>query len=416
MNFINHIAAKACESYLSLKPTTNTLPIATKGKKYLLYVHIPFCHTLCTYCTFNRFLFDETQARRYFVSLREEMRLVHALGYEFDSMYIGGGTTTVLVDELLETIELAKKLFDIKQVSCESDPNGLTVEFVRDLKRVVDRYSVGVQSFDDNILRQMGRYDKFGSGEQTAKRLMDIAGEFAMLNVDMIFNFPSQTMDMLHNDIKTLKSISPSQISYYPLMSSPSVKSLLKRSMGEVSLGNEKRFYYEIVDSLGVDYDMLSSWAFGKHGSDIFDEYVIDHDEYVGIGSGSFSFLEGTLYVNTFSLKKYSQVIATGHLATQRSRSYPKRAQMWYRMMVELFGGKLDIKEFNAKFDTNIALSMFAEISYLKLTGMIKEQNGYLVSTYSGMYLFTSLMKEFYIGMDYVRESSRAALNEEDIR
>ncbi len=407
---INYFAAKACEHYLKLHPTTQTLPPPKQNKKYLLYVHIPFCHTLCTYCTFHRFLFDEERARAYFAALREEIRLVHALGYEFDSMYIGGGTTTVILDELVCTIELAKELFELKEVSCEADPNSLGGEFAAALCGLVDRYSVGVQSFDEGILRQIGRYEKFGSGADTTKRLMDAVGKFAILNVDMIFNFPSQSPDMLRRDIDTLLSVMPDQISYYPLMSSPSAKGIIKRSMGEVSLDNEKRFYYEILGALSAKYDLLSSWAFGKKEKNMFDEYVVDHDEYVGVGSGAFSFLDGSLYANSFSLARYESGVTSGNLSPERTRAYPRRAQMWYRMMVELFGGSLDIRAFNAKFDTDIELSMAIEISFLKLRGYVTQADSLLLTTDKGRYAFVSLMKEFYMGMDYVRESSRAAL------
>jgi coproporphyrinogen III oxidase-like Fe-S oxidoreductase len=414
MNFINHIAAKACEHYLKLHPTTTTLPTPKQNKKYLLYVHIPFCHTLCTYCTFHRFLFDERRTRTYFEALRAEIRLVHAMGYEFDSMYIGGGTTTVLLGELVRTIELAKELFGLGEVSCEAYPNNLTNEFASTLCGLVDRYSVGVQSFDDGILKQMGRYEKFGSGADTAKRAQDVIGKFAILNVDMIFNFPTQDIDMLHRDIDTLLSIMPDQISYYPLMSSPSAKGIIKRSMGEVSLTNEKQFYYEILDSLSGKYDMLSSWAFGKKEKNMYDEYVVDHDEYVGVGSGAFSFLSGSLYANSFSLARYESAVNSGKLALERTRYYPKRAQMWYRMMVEFFGGSLDMALFNSKFGIDIAFFMAVEISFLKLRGYIKQEGSHLLTTHKGRYVFVSLMKEFYIGMDYIRESSRALLKKED--
>ncbi len=408
---INYFAAKACEHYLRLLPTQNTLPFPQERKKYLLYVHIPFCHTLCAYCTFHRFLFDEAHARRYFDVLRKEMYIVSAMGYKFDSMYIGGGTTTVLIDELCNTIGLAKELFGIKEVSCEADPNGLNDDFAKALNGLVDRYSVGVQSFDDDILRLIGRYEKFGSGKDMIKRLMESAGKFAILNVDMIFNFPSQNIDMLRCDIDALLSIMPDQISYYPLMSSPSVKGIIKRSMGEVSLVNEKLFYYEILDALSPKYDMLSSWAFGKKEKNMFDEYVVEHDEYVGIGSGAFSFIGGGLYVNSFSLRRYGESIQNGVLSVERMRNYPKRAQMWYRMMVELFGGRLDMTTFNAKFATDIASSMRFEIAFLKLKGAAIQEGDSLTLTRKGRYLFVSLMKEFYIGMDYIRESSRALLD-----
>ena len=148
------------------------MPAPVEGKKYMLYAHIPFCHTLCSYCTFHRFMFKEDKARAYFISLRKEMEMVKALGYDFESMYIGGGTTTVLEDELASTIEHAKTLFpSIKEVSCESDPQHLDSPGFKQLKGLVDRMSIGVQSFNDDILKMTDRLDKFGTGQQTFDKI-----------------------------------------------------------------------------------------------------------------------------------------------------------------------------------------------------------------------------------------------------
>ena len=74
-------------------------PPPQEGHQYLLYMHVPFCHTLCTYCTFHRFLFKEYKAREYFKNLRAEMQMAKDLGYDFQSVYVGGGTTTILQDD-----------------------------------------------------------------------------------------------------------------------------------------------------------------------------------------------------------------------------------------------------------------------------------------------------------------------------
>jgi coproporphyrinogen III oxidase-like Fe-S oxidoreductase len=169
------------------------LPGPVAGRPYMLYAHIPFCERLCPYCSFNRFPFRDETARRYFKNLRDEMRMVAALGYDFPALYIGGGTPTILIDELVQTIDLARELFDIKEVSTETNPNHLIPEILEPLKDRVQRFSVGVQSFDDGLLKQMDRYDKYGSGAEILERIQSINGFFHSLNVDMIFNFPSQT-------------------------------------------------------------------------------------------------------------------------------------------------------------------------------------------------------------------------------
>lgn len=220
---------------------------------------------------------------------------------------------------------------------------------------------------------------------------------------------------MLARDLEIVRKLKPNQLTTYPLMSSPSVKSLLKRSIGEVDLRSEERLYQQILATLSSDFIPLSSWAFSYKGSEIFDEYVVNNDEYIGIGSGSFSFIGGTLYANTFSLKTYAQRIQNGQMGVVRERKYSKKAQLQYRLMVELFGGEASIERFQAVYGVNLEKDLFKEITFLRLSGNIFKKNNAYYPTQKGKYLFLSMMKEFYIGMDQVREESRAMLSEEDM-
>ena len=96
------------KNYLKINRTTDThVPGPQPGKRYMLYMHVPFCQKLCPYCSFNRFPFSEKRAVPYFESMRKEMRMLYDLGYDFDSVYIGGGTPTIMIDELCATIDQA---------------------------------------------------------------------------------------------------------------------------------------------------------------------------------------------------------------------------------------------------------------------------------------------------------------------
>ena len=187
--------------FLNLYSASSTdLPISNTEKKYLLYIHIPFCESLCPYCSFNRFIFDEAKASSYFEQLRTELRLVAKKGYDFSAVYIGGGTPTIIIDELCKTIDLANELFSIQEISCETNPNHLIPENLKQLLGRVHRLSVGMQSFNDDLLKQMKRFDKYGSGVENLKRFQEIAGLFPTMNIDMIFNFPHQTDSVLRED------------------------------------------------------------------------------------------------------------------------------------------------------------------------------------------------------------------------
>ncbi|MGE4295229.1 MAG: coproporphyrinogen III oxidase family protein [Campylobacterales bacterium] len=388
----------AAKQQLRLSPFGGAFPAATDDKPRLLYVHIPFCLMLCPYCSFHKFRFHEPSARRYFALLRREILNVHALGYRFDAAYFGGGTTTVLPGELAETIDLIRSLFGIKEISCESDPVHLAdLEDTRFDGRI-SRLSVGEQSFNDRHLRQMGRYEKFGSGAAQYEKVARAVGRFDALNVDMIYNYPDQTEAELLEDLHTLLCLRPEQITFYPLMYSPVLGVQLKKRWGALSFEREARFFGLIAKVLAGRYVQRSAWAWSLAGEGIIDEYVIERDEYVGLGSGAFSFLGGRLYANTFSLPEYARRIEAGLSGVTRAATFDGPAIARYRAMVELFGLKTPQK------------TLWPETALLKLAGAY-DANGV---TPKGALIASAMMREFYNGMDTIRETMRAPLTPED--
>lgn len=393
-------------------------PPPQDGHKYLLYAHIPFCRTLCTYCTFHRFLFKEWKAREYFVNLRKEMDYVKALGYDFHSMYVGGGTTTIIEEELIKTIEYAKKLFpSIREVSCETDPQIITTPAFRNLKGLVDRMSIGVQSFNDDILKLSDRYEKFGSGEQIYERLQYAKELFPTCNVDMMFGFRGQTLDSIHDDMEKIVRLNPRQVTTYPLMITSQTRKSVKGAIA--AKGNQLADQYRtIVDTLGNHYQHLTSWTFGRTHDEGFDEYVVDYDEYLGIGSGAFSFLGDSLYVNTFSLRRYGERIAQGNTGVERRRQFDKHAIVQYRLMLGLFSHRLSRKYFRDVHGVDIDSYLFKEMLGLRLAGAIENDPSdpdKIVVTETGKFLGLVMMKAFYSAMDNVRAELRAPLKEEDM-
>lgn len=391
------------------------LPPPPEQKKYLLYVHVPFCSTFCTYCTFNKFAYTKERASNYFKYLRDEMRHVKSLGYDFDYLVIGGGTPLIDEAELIETIDLAKSLFSIENVTCETDPNNIQPEVVQKLVGRVNRLSIGVQTFDDTLLKKIGRFQKFGSGEAIFEKIKAILGILPIVSVDLIFNFPEQTQEGLLNDIAIVKKLSPEQTTFYPLMTSPMIKDSVKRSLGEFSLENEHLYFKIITKHLGEAYPSIKGWSFSKADGVMIDEYVIDNEEYVGIGSGSFSFLKDTLYSNEFALDPYASLIKTQHSAVIKKRAFPQKSMMYYRLMVDLFNGTLSKKRFERIFGQPIKKALWMELLLLKCIGAIREDHGHIHTTEFGSYLFLMLMKEFYMGMDHIRESERAKIKDLDL-
>jgi menaquinone C8-methyltransferase len=399
--------------YTAHAPIAETdIPAPTPGKTYLLYAHVPFCERLCTYCSFNRFIFSEPIASRYFAQLREEMRIVANLGYRFGALYVGGGTPTILVDELCKTIDLARELFRIREVSAETSPNQLGPELADRLEGRVDRMSVGVQSFNDTLLRQMDRYDKYGSGADLFKAISGAHDLFHSLNVDMIFNFPSQTSAMLSRDVQLLKETGCNQATFYPLMASPDTARNLSRTIGRVDMTREGR-YYELVDrEVAGHFEPASAWTFSKEKGGMIDEYIVDYDEYVGIGSGAQSFLGGRIFVNTFSLSDYAKRVGAGQLSlSEAGPQYSHRSLMRYRFVVDLFGLRLDKARFRADFGVPVERALWPEMSFMRAAGAFEKDDAEcLTLTRTGRYLLVVMMREMLAGSNRLRDEARAAL------
>lgn len=388
------------------------LPGAIPGRRYMLYVHVPFCERLCPYCSFNRFPYEKHLADTYFESLREEMRMVADLGYDFESLYIGGGTPTINLEQLIKTIDLAKSLFHIREVSSETNPNHLYPQWVDPLSECVDRLSVGVQSLDDGLLRQMDRYDKYGSAEQILERLRSIEGRFHSFNMDMIFNFPSQTAEMLARDIELVKTTGTNQVTFYPLMASPVVQESLKRSVGKVDYDREYRFYQQIDRGLAEKFEPADAWTFSRTGGGMIDEYIVDYEEYVGIGSGAFSFLDGAIYVNTFSIRDYNARIAERKTPALQKRAFALKDRMRYRFMMQLFGLRLDKHAFKTDFGVSVDRGLPIETRFMRAAGAFARETAEEITlTPNGRYLLVAMMREFFIGVNNVRDQARAALS-----
>jgi coproporphyrinogen III oxidase-like Fe-S oxidoreductase len=415
MRMLNH-------RYLGLKPTNLTaLPDPRPGQDYMLYAHVPFCERLCPYCSFNRYPFSRDRAIPYFKNLRAEMCMLKEKGYDFQALYVGGGTPTIMIDELCETIDLARELFSIREVSTETNPNHLTPEIVDKLSQYVHRLSVGVQSFDDDLLRQMERYGTYGSGLETLERIVAVKDCFVSLNVDMIFNFPNQTEDILINDLAHVLESGVSQVTFYPLMASPVVAHSLARSVGQVDYRREERYYRLICEALtggkNPPYTFGSAWTFNTRERDVamIDEYIVDYEEYPAIGAGGLSYLDGGLYVNTFSVRDYNAAIEVGRMSVMGRRPFTKWDQMRYRFMMQLFGLCLDKQQWKRDFGCSVAQGLPAEYAFFRAVGAFAhEDDEKILLTARGRYLMVALMREFFIGVNGVRDQARANLRADE--
>ena len=401
-------------NYLTFTETApREMPQGHPDREYLLYVHIPFCEELCPYCSFNRYRFQESRATRYFKALKEEIRLYGKRNFKCTGVYIGGGTPTVMPEALVEVIDLIRDTFPVREVSVETNPNHLTDKIIDQLvKAGVNRLSVGVQSFDDQLLKAMERYHKYGSGAEIEASLKRYTGAFNTLNVDMIFNFPLQTLASLQRDLEIIKRIPADQVTFYPLMVSTATEKIIKNTLGKVDYRQEKRYYQEIFRQLEADYRPGSAWCFSRQAA-MIDEYIVDYDEYLGVGSGSFSYLNGTITANTFAVEEYCEKLEAGRSAIAFSKDFSMLERMRYDFMIKLFGTSLDMAAIRRRYGQLFTEALWKELLLFKLLGALKEEDDRLILTEKGHHYWVIMMREFFIGVNNFRDICRARVKAE---
>ncbi len=384
------------------------LPDATESQPAVLYVHIPFCESLCPFCSFHRVKLQKAKAHVYFRALWQELRVIADKGYQPKIVYVGGGTPTIMPDELAQTLELIRSLFPIEQISVETNPNHLRDDILQTLTEAgVDRLSVGIQTFDNALLKQMDRYAPYGSGEQNRERLAFAADRIGTLNVDMIFNLPGQSEQSLQNDLDILiNELQVHQASIYPLMTSRRTGKAMQSTMGDYSLQNERTYYDRLRQRMAKDYLLSSIWCFSRTRG-LTDEYIIADTSYIGAGSGAFSYLNGTMSANTFAIGRYGRMIQKTGAAITAQRRLTEFQQARYDIVMTLFGLSLKKEEHREKYHGRFFSLLRKELLALRLLGATADDGEHIHLTRNGQYLWVIMMREFFTGVNNFRDQMR---------
>jgi coproporphyrinogen III oxidase-like Fe-S oxidoreductase len=306
-----------------------------------------------------------------------------------------------------------RSLSPVRSMSIETNPNHLDATALGRYRAAgVTRLSVGVQSFDDGLLAGMDRLEKYGSAQLIESRLAAVQGIFPTLNVDMIFNLPGQTLAMLNRDLAILRRLAVDQVSFYPLMTAPTARYKMERSMGHSDPSLRHAMYERILDGLLDEYHPASAWCFSRNRG-MFDEYIIDQDDYVGVGSGAFSYADGAMYSTTFSLNHYMRRIESGQSGITQRRPVGTRERMRYDYLVRLFGGELRHDYIARKHGKGFYWRMAPELAAMRLIGATRHDADAIRLTRRGMYCWVLMMAEFFNSVNNVREQMREHIRAE---
>ncbi|WP_187146747.1 radical SAM protein [Pyrobaculum neutrophilum] len=233
---ITHAAAHVVERFVGrlsrspADPRRHAAALRRFEGRFGLYIHIPFCRSLCRFCSFVRYPYDPALYRRYKAALEKELQFLAeaAEGAKVDVLYVGGGTPTVDVYALAEILEVAKSHFGRLDISVEANPADVTDESISVLKEAgVERLSIGLQSLYDAKLAELGRRSHTAAQGAQAARLA--AGRFPTVNIDMIWGTRLDTPATLRREAALALSLGVGQVTFYPLMPAPGLRKTLRQ-------------------------------------------------------------------------------------------------------------------------------------------------------------------------------------------
>jgi coproporphyrinogen III oxidase-like Fe-S oxidoreductase len=186
----------------------------------------------------------------------------------------------------------------------------------------------------------------------------------------------------------------------------------MERTMGRADESLRHAMYERILDRMLPAYRAASAWCFSR-GEGMFDEYIIDQDDYVGVGSGAFSYVGGAMYSTTFSLNHYCRRVEGGQSGITQRRVLGARERMRYDFLVRLFGGKLDREWLRKRYGRAFWWKLAPEVAAMRLVGATRHDADALRLTRTGMYCWVLMMAEFFNAVNHVREQMREHIRAE---
>ncbi|WP_432401498.1 coproporphyrinogen-III oxidase family protein [Wukongibacter sp. M2B1] len=366
-----------------------------------IYIHIPFCKSICPYCPYNKVLYQSEKAKAYKEALITELILYKEKleGKEISSIYIGGGTPTLLISELKEVIEFIKANYKFGgDIGIEIHPNEVSNTLLSKLKEMnVSLISLGVQTFDEEKLSFLGR----GYGEYEIDRALLLIKEykFKCVDVDIMTNMPGQSIDEIEYDLEKVYSYEIDQISIYPLIVFPLTK--LSRVIEEKKLSRfnelEERKILKIIDEISRrhGYKRSSIWTYGKNPRNRYTS--VTRESFIGFGAGASSHFGNYFYLNTFNVDQYIKAVKDNRLPVNIVNLMTKRDKMMFWIFWRCYDGVIDEERFEELFHKDMKKEFKLLFNSLRLLGMTMRRGKNIVLTDLGRFAYHFVEKRYSI-------------------
>ena len=369
-------------------------------KEIGVYIHIPFCKRKCLYCDFVSFANKQELQKDYIQALKKEIQNWKNDAYKIKTIYIGGGTPSYIDSNYIS--EIINLVGNAPSITIELNPGTVTKEKLLVYKNAgINRLSIGLQSTNDNLLKQIGRIHNYNQFLETYNLARELG--FNNINVDLMTGLPNQSIKDIKQSLEDICRLNPEHISVYSLIVEESTPIQKLIDNGELELPDEeteRQMYWYVKDYLELNgYKHYEISNFAKPGFE--SEHNLDcwnQKEYIGFGAGAYSYLNKKRFGNISNLEKYIQNCNSNNFEKNviLEEAQDKNQQMNEYMILGL--RKIDgisIQKFEEKFNENPILLFRKELQKLYEDKLLTIDGDIIKLSNKGLDLANIVSEEF---------------------
>src|SRR5205809_2051544 len=391
----NSLTVAAAVTAAETRANAGDTPATTAGSIRHIYVHIPFCARICPYCAFYKDLLDRSQTQRFCEAILHELKQLVAAHEVFPStIYFGGGTPTALniaqLELLLRGFHERLELSRLVEWTMEANPGSVSPRKASLLKKfAVNRISLGVQSWDDELLKLLGRDHNARQAEESFWVLR--AAGFTNINVDLMFGLPGQTTEQWRSTLEKTIALRPEHISAYCLTYEEDTEFFLRQSRGELKANPDWdaslfEMTMSILEDFGYEQYEISNYA--RPGfSSVHNRAYWSGEDYLGVGPSAFSTVGMRRWQNLTDYRAYADRILLGQSPIATAENLTAELKRTERIALSLRTrdgiSAMELQRFARETDEFAAL------------GLLGESNGRFELTHKGKFLADSAAEAF---------------------
>ena len=374
-----------------------------QAKPSSAYVHIPFCTQICYYCDFSKVFIKNQPVDAYLEHLIQETRS-YEIG-KLRTLYIGGGTPTALSAQqlayLLTELPKVMDLSVVEEFTIEANPGDLDPDKIAVLKdSLVNRVSLGVQTFDNKMLKKIGRSHQEQDIYDNIRHLKQ-AG-FDNISIDLIYALPGQTMDQVKENVAKAIDLDIPHMSLYSLILENHTVFMNRMRRGKLPLPKEEleaemfEYIIEELEKAGFEHYEISN--FSKPGFESRHNLVYwDNAEYYGLGAGASGYVNGIRYKNHGPIRHYLEAVEAG-----KARITEEHLTLEEKMEEELFLGlrkKTGVSKarFEEKFGVSFDQRYGQVVASLTEQGLLVPDDKQVRMTKRGLFLGDTVAEKFIL-------------------